>query len=85
MTRDFDSCITAVEAMKPVHLFTQIRQLENVPDTRRTTPDVPELGTEVQKDEFCDVYDEFIRHYQALCNIGGEAEPTQRRNQAISW
>ena len=55
--------------------------METGPDTHRSAAEVPELGTDAQKNEFC----AFIKHYNALCNVGGEAEVVRSCNQAISW
>ena len=43
------------------------------------------MHTAEQQTEFCDVYDELLAHYQALCVTETEAEPTRRRHQAVNW
>ena len=62
MPCDFHSCLTAAEVKKPAILFAAIRQMENTQGQCRSTTDVPELGNETQKHEFCDIYDELINH-----------------------
>ena len=84
LSLDLPEYLIVVEVMNPAILFARIHWLESVQDTRQTTTDIPELGTDAQKHEFCYVYDE-LKYFQAMCNVSGEAEPLWRCNQVISW
>ena len=55
------------------------------PDPHQINRCVPDLDTEAQKGEFCDAYDEIIKHYRALCTLGSEPEKTGPRQQAVAW
>ena len=85
MVRDFNACLVDPAFTKPATLFQEVRRLEAEPDLRRIDQSVPDLNTEGQKDEFCAAYDEMIRHYQALAQIGSKPEETGPRQQAVAW
>ena len=85
MVRDFDTCLGAPEFTKPAVLFQEVRRLGTEPDPRRIYRSVPDLDTESQKEEFCVAYDEMIRHYQALAQLGSEPEKTGPRQKAVAW
>ena len=70
MVRDFNTCLVEPVFTKPATLFQEVRKLEAEPDRRRIDQSVPDLNTEGQKDKFCEAYDEMIRHYQVLAQLG---------------
>ena len=77
MAREFEHCLQSTYIPKPANLFAWIRRLGTQPDLNRIIHDVPELDTVNQKNEFCDVYDEVVTHYWALCTVGSEADKSQ--------
>ena len=76
MVHDFNTCLVVPAFTKPAILFQEVRRLDAEPDPRRMDQSVPDLKTEGQKEEFCEAYDEMIRHYQALAQLGSEPEKT---------
>merc|ERR1712212_1077809 len=85
MVCDFNTCLVSPDFSKPATLFQEVCRLEAEPDPRRIDQSVPDLNMEGQKDEFCEAYDEMIRHYQALAKLGSEPEKTGPRQQAVAW
>ena len=84
MVHDFNTCLVNQDFTRPAILFQEVRRLETEPDPRRVYRFVPDLNTEEQKDEFCEAYDEMIRHYQALSKQGSEPEQTAPRQKAVA-
>ena len=85
MVRDFNTCLVDPVFTNPAILFQEVRRLEAEPDLRRIDQSVPDLNTAEQKDEFCAAYDEMVRHYQALAQLGSEPEKARPRQQAVAW
>ena len=85
MVRDFNTCLVEPVFTKPATLFQEVRRLEADPDPRRSDLAVPDLNTEEQRGKFCEAYDEMIRHYRALSQIGSEPNQTGPCQQAVAW
>ena len=83
MARKFEQCLQSPKITKPAILFAQIPRLGTQLDPRWIDKYVPELETVAQKNEFCEVYDEMVKHYQALCAVGNETDKTKLRQKAV--
>ena len=82
MVPEFDS---STEITKPAVLFQEVRRSGADPDPRRVNRFIPHLDTDTQKDEFCEAYDEMIKHFRALCAVGSEPEKTKPRQKTVAW
>ena len=80
-----DSCTKNLAMLAAPDVLSFLRKLGTKNDPRHTSSEVPDLRTVAQEHEFCEVYDEVLRHYQVLAAGDTDEMTRQAEGVSVNW